>query len=154
MGLIIRKYTDSDFFDICKLENKIFKNDSYSVFFLRQAGEILRDTFFVAQKNNELIGYALGALDQGNPTKGWILSMGVTEEFRRKKIGEKLLDVLIKALKKKKVKEIFLSVSPENTQAISLYKKHGFQLISERKAYFGPNEDRYIMRKVIDLKKV
>lgn len=44
-------------------------------------------------------------------------------------------------------REVFLSVAPDNRGAILLYEKMGFSCSQEVSGYFGPGEDRLIMKK-------
>lgn len=72
----------------------------------------------------------------------------VSSECRNKGIATKLLNYFTNNYCKIN-DEIFLEVSCENTNAINLYKKIGFDIINIRKKYYG-SIDAYIMKKVIE----
>lgn len=69
-------------------------------------------------------------------------------KFRRNNIASKLLETMLIELKQKNVKTITLEVNVNNTDAISFYKKYGFEIISVRKNYYQ-NEDAYLMLKEV-----
>lgn len=54
------------------------------------------------------------------------LTMGVTSEYRRMGLGERLLEELYNAASEMNITEISLGVHKENLPAISLYKKQGW----------------------------
>ncbi|MBN1327972.1 MAG: GNAT family N-acetyltransferase [Candidatus Heimdallarchaeota archaeon] len=59
--------------------------------------------------------------------KGMVLEIGVLPEFRKLKIGQTLIVDFLTELKDKKCKEVILGVDEENTPAVNLYTKLGFQ---------------------------
>jgi len=76
----------------------------------------------------------------------FIHSFYVDRKFRSKGIGSKLLDGVIKLLKKEDLESIELTVDPENKIAIRLYKNFGFRIVGLRKDEYGMGIDRYLMR--------
>ena len=65
-----------------------------------------------------------------------ILTLGVLPEARRKKVGTHLLEALFPFLKEMGVGALFLDVDAQNTPAVSLYKKVGFEQVGMRKEYY------------------
>ena len=61
-----------------------------------------------------------------------ILNLCVDEDSRRLVFGEKIMDLLIEDIKSRGLNEIYFEVRSSNKQAISLYKKKGFELIGVR----------------------
>ncbi len=76
-----------------------------------------------------------------------IESVFVNKEFRKQGLASLLILGLEKALEEKKIEKIFLEVRKGNLPAQNLYKKHGFDKISERKGYYSDGEDAVIMAK-------
>lgn len=60
--------------------------------------------------------------------------------------GSKLLEKLIKYAKKTS-SLITLEVNENNTIAIHLYEKYGFEKVGHRKKYYNNKDDAYIMTK-------
>ena len=78
-----------------------------------------------------------------------IESVFVKKEFRKQGLASVLISELEKTLIQKKIEKIFLEVRKGNLPAQNLYKKHGFNKISERKKYYSDLEDAVIMAKEI-----
>lgn len=71
----------------------------------------------------------------------------VAPDFQGKGIGKEILDKLLVEIRKNKdVKEIWLSVHPQNKSALSLYLKSGFVISEHRENMYGPGEDRLILK--------
>lgn len=71
----------------------------------------------------------------------------VSEDYRLKGIGQKLLNFCIEDLKKNKVKTISLEVN-KNNKAVNFYLKNNFKIEAIRKQYYG-KEDAYLMIKKV-----
>jgi ribosomal protein S18 acetylase RimI-like enzyme len=110
-------------------------------------GIICRNSFLVAILDTEQVGYAIGALVQGEPHEAWILRMGVRDDQRRNGVGTILLSELLEVFRTLGVRTIRLTVSPWNVPALGLYLKAAFVQESYHEAYFGKDEDRIVMRK-------
>ena len=68
-----------------------------------------------------------------------IFGIAVDEKFRSRGIATKLLNRL------NDERKILLEVSEKNTNAINLYIKNGFKVISKRKKYYLDGSDAIIM---------
>lgn len=67
-------------------------------------------------------------------------------EHRNRGFGRAAMDALLEALDEAGL-ESFLTVAPQNTAGQWLYRKLGFQAIDRIENYYGPDEDRDIMRR-------
>ncbi len=74
-----------------------------------------------------------------------ISSIVVNTNYRRKGLGEKILNRIIEDLKKKKFTKIYLTVSPLNTGALLLYVKNGFIIFDYKPNVYGPGADRVFL---------
>ena len=74
-----------------------------------------------------------------------IVNIVVDPEYRRQHIASNLLDYVLKI---DGLENVMLEVRESNEAAIGLYKKYNFEIINQRKNYYG-NEDALIMRRVI-----
>lgn len=94
---------------------------------------------YVALEDGVLCGYLLGSLI---PPEGEVYRVAVLPFARRRGIGDALLDRFLA-----ECESCFLEVRKSNTAARTLYEKHGFSLIAERKRYYkAPEEDACIYR--------
>ena len=124
--------------DIFLLEKKSF-NKPYSVVTIEDMLKNSAIIFLKAVKadnglSGKLIGYASMQiiLDEAE-----IHNIAVDLSLKRKGVGKSLALQLIAAAKEKGVKRIFLEVNENNTLALSLYSKLGFEIVSVRQKYYG-----------------
>ncbi|SDZ50313.1 ribosomal-protein-alanine N-acetyltransferase [Evansella caseinilytica] len=99
--------------------------------------------YFVAIMGNRIIGY-IGVwiiIDEAH-----ITNIAIHSEYRRRGIGEKLLDGAMELAKMLGSKKMTLEVRVSNENAMRLYRKKGFQNGGIRKRYYTDNqEDAQIM---------
>lgn len=145
MKLLIRNLEKSDIDQIIKIEELAFGEFHWSreSFYSEVENEL--GNYFVAieEKTNVLVGYCgfWAIIDEAH-----ITTLAVHPDFRRKKIGEVLLQQMIKTAYEKKLKWFTLEVRMSNLSAISLYKKYGFESLGLREKYYQDNnEDAVIM---------
>ncbi len=149
MHFIIRPYHEEDFPSVSLMEESGLNESYRSAVFIRQMAEVCSETFLVAVREDEAIGYTIGTFVQHNPAEAWILRIGVREDMRKTGTGTALLRAVMDVLPPS-VQTIRLSVSPGNQPALSLYRKQGFEQEKCIQDYFGPGEDRIIMKKERD----
>jgi ribosomal protein S18 acetylase RimI-like enzyme len=150
MNFTIRTYKNDDFPAVTALEESGLHEPYRSAVFIRQMAEVCSETFLVAVLDDGAIGYTIGTFVQYNPVEAWILRIGVREDYRMTGAGTALLAAVMDVLYTHHVQTIRLSVSPGNLPALRLYAKQGFVQEKFVRAYFGPGEDRIIMKKERD----
>lgn len=74
-----------------------------------------------------------------------ITNIAVKKEFRKQRLGQDLLSLLISSAKEKNLRAVTLEVRSSNTPAINLYKKQGFVSFGTRPHYYPDGEDALIM---------
>ena len=105
--------------------------------------ELFSDIFYVAENDNEIVGFAIGGISIKNK-KGWLLDVVVQEDFRQKGIGTKLVITCIRSTARYCKRKIALTVEPNNP-AITLYKRLGFVNVGVEQSYFGADALRILM---------
>ena len=149
-GITIRVVESDDVGAILTLEKESFSREHYPLFFFVQAREIFSNTFLLAEdETRQPIGYILGAPIAQDPSQSWILSMSVTPTKRRNGVGSALLQAAQEALRSAGATKLFLSVAVDNSEAISLYRKFGYNEERTERMYFGKNQPRIIMSKFL-----
>ena len=100
---------------------------------------------------------AHGAVEDSGPIAGYIVAretagelhinnVAVRPEFRRRGIGESLLNRVIEEARRRKANAAFLEVRSANHAAQALYEKSGFRAIARRTNYYSePLEDAVVM---------
>ena len=74
-----------------------------------------------------------------------ILNIAVASPYKRQGIAQELLRHLIKILKEKNVRNIFLEVRVSNEPAQKLYRSLGFITLDKRERYYINGEDALVM---------
>ena len=99
--------------------------------------------YFIAREDGRIIGYA-GFWEVCG--EGDITNVAVEEAYRRRHIGSRLIEEMIKAAAERGLALLTLEVRRSNIAAQGLYRKYGFEIIGERRAYYADNrEDALIM---------
>ena len=93
------------------------------------------------KKNNQVIGFISYSLIYERAELNYIVT---DKDYRRRGIGQKLLDAALMDLKNNKVESFSLEVSIHNQNAIKFYLKNGFEKKAIRKNYYD-SEDAYLM---------
>ena len=100
---------------------------------------------WVARKNDAIVGYSLMmmVLDEVH-----LLNITISPELHGKGLGKTLLSFLFDDARSLGAKFMFLEVRPSNTNAIEMYRRFGFVVIGERRAYYPAaygREDAIVM---------
>ena len=137
-------FDESHVAPIAELEKLCF-SDPWSVRSIASELNNPLSLWFVAVNGEEVIGYvgSQSVLDEAD-----MMNLAVSGRYRRQKIGENLVEVLIENLRKRAVKSLSLEVRVSNEPAIRLYEKLGFAQVGRRPKYYAnPREDALILRK-------
>ena len=138
----IRKCKKDDLKELIKIEKQSFPSpypDDLMKYFVKNKNSIS----LVAEIENEIIGYIFAVLKKGDD--GHIVSIAVAPSHKRNKIGGALLNQVIKIFKLNSANKVVLEVRTTNDDAISFYKKFGFEIKGTLKDYYDGREDAYKM---------
>jgi ribosomal protein S18 acetylase RimI-like enzyme len=99
---------------------------------------------YVLENENEIVGFAI--LQVCGSFKGYIQSLCVSEKFRGKGIGTKLLQFCEERIRKISP-NIFICVSSFNKGAMKLYYEFGFKLVGELNDFVKEGFTELLLRK-------
>ena len=103
--------------------------------------------FMVATNDqDQIVGYA-AVLVVAPGVEADVLTVAVLPEYARQGIATHFMGELEKWSQEKQALAMMLEVGTENTRAIALYEKLGYQKIATRKNYYGQGLDAFVMRK-------
>ncbi len=94
----------------------------------------------------QITGYGVMSVGAG---EAHILNLCISESFRCRGIGRRLLSYLIERGTAAGMSEAFLEVRPSNTAAIRLYLSFGFEQVGMRRGYYqaaGGREDAAVLK--------
>ena len=89
--------------------------------------QLLELPTLVAVSNGLDVGMVRCARDRTSTETGWLISMWVAPEVRRKGVGGALVDAVIDWARSSGVNRLLLDVADDNTPAIALYARRGFE---------------------------
>ena len=111
------------------------------------ASELQNDLalWLVALHEDTVVGY-IGSQTVCGETD--MMNVAVHPDWRRRGIGESLIEQLIVQLKQRGSSNLSLEVRSSNGPAVALYEKLGFRQVGRRPNYYrNPKEDALILRK-------
>jgi ribosomal-protein-alanine N-acetyltransferase len=102
--------------------------------------------FYVAYHKKEIVGFLI--LHMRGALIGFIQTVAVKPEFRKKKIGTSLLDFAEERILRD-TPNVFMCVSSFNPIAKSLYERLGYKVIGELTDFIVPGHSEILLRKAI-----
>lgn len=143
--LIIRQAQIKDVKEMATLDVLCFTEPWSEDSFYKELTENKVALYLVSEIEGKVVGYAGVWLVSG---EGHITNIAVSPSFRRKKIAENMVTVMINVAEEENVKMLTLEVRQSNEAAKSLYRKLGFVEVGKRKKYYADNnEDAIIMNR-------
>ncbi len=140
----IRQFREEDVYDVFRIAFESL-TEKYSLELFIDIYYAWPSGFWVAE-GKEIIGFITGS--RQNKTAR-ILMLAVDRQYRRKGVGNALLNRFIFEAKKEGMNSVFLEVRANNKGAIEFYTKRGFQIISLLKNYYTNGDSAYVMWKII-----
>ncbi|MEV0358439.1 GNAT family N-acetyltransferase [Nocardia sp. NPDC050697] len=142
LELKCRPACSADLARIVAIEASAFP-EPYTYLMLRQLFDVHGSKWLVAEAEGLVIGYAL-MLE--NDDAALLFTFAVDPRHRGHGFGSALLrDAL-----SDRDKRVWLTVRPDNGEAIRRFEKAGFRRSRYEEEYFGPNEPRYVYEYPID----
>lgn len=102
--------------------------------------------------DNQIVGFAIcqWVLDEAT-----LFNIAIDPIFQGRSLGKHLLNELMKQLKEKGIKTLWLEVRESNAKAISLYEQSLFNQVDIRKNYYptpdGKRENAVVMAAYLDI---
>ena len=84
------------------------------------------DLFLIAEKDGKLIGTVLGGFDG---RRGMVYHLAVTADYRRKGLGEALMQAVEGRLREKGCLRYYLLVTQDNESAVKFYEQRGHECL-------------------------
>jgi ribosomal-protein-alanine N-acetyltransferase len=140
--MIITKAITSDASKLFTLEQELFSEVNYPLSRNGFYYHIKNNLLYVAKQDDEVVGYILTLVKRSHPK---VYSLGVSEAFRGQNIASKLFETTINELKVLGFKKLELEVRTDNTGAVQLYKKLGFEIQRTSEGFYLDGCDAYIM---------
>ncbi|EDZ63390.1 acetyltransferase, GNAT family [Sulfurimonas gotlandica GD1] len=140
--MIIRKAEPRDAVKLYKLEQELFDIENYPLSKSSFAYHLRNNLLYIAEVEGNIAGYVLVLIKRANAK---LYSIGVSEDYRGRKIAVKLMAIISKELVSLGFKVILLEVRVDNEIAIALYKRLGFNVKKRLEAFYRDGCDAYLM---------
>jgi ribosomal-protein-alanine N-acetyltransferase len=151
----LRRFEPRDLAHVVHI-NQVCLPENYSNGFYMDLYESYPETFIVAEIDREIIGYIMCRIESGFSgislrnlslsKKGHIISIAVLPSYRNKGVGQTLIKQALQAMSTRyEARNCYLEVRSSNDNAISLYKKAGFEVEKTIRGYYSDGENAYIM---------
>jgi ribosomal-protein-alanine N-acetyltransferase len=128
-----------------KLEKESFDRDAWPLIDLVSVLTFSNVIRLKAVEDGRMIGFVAGD-PRPRDGWGWIATIAVDANFRRRGIGTALLHACEKNLG---VPRARLTVRTSNRGAITLYEREGYAIMDVWKAYYNDGEDAIVMEKTL-----
>lgn len=145
-GVAIRTASWRDLGPAMDLERACFGKDAWPWIDVLAALSLPGTVRLKAEAGDRMIGLAVGERWSGRE-QGWIASLGVHPEYRRRGIGRRLLEACEESLGTKRIR---LTVRISNRGAIDLYRGSAYLPLEVWRRYYSDGEDAQVMEKERD----
>jgi ribosomal-protein-alanine N-acetyltransferase len=145
---IFRSAGPEDLPDLWRVDRLCFEPGiAYSQRELRRFLAIPGAESVLARADGELSGFAIGYPD--SPDLARVVTIDVSPSFRRRGLGQKLLDALLVRLAASGATRALLEVDVRNVGAIAFYRKLRFAKSGRLSSYYGRGLDAFEMSRNI-----
>lgn len=142
----IRPSRLEDLLSIVEVEKSAF-GQGYSFSNIRQYYDLFGDLLYVAETSHaKIVGYVLGGVTTRDNQVGWVLSIGLKQDYQEKGIGKQLMNTIQLQLHARSCRKILLTVPPAKDHTVRFYEKMGYTKQALWPDYFGANVPRYVMQ--------
>ncbi len=128
------------------IEEQCFDEEAFTK---RQIAYLLTDynaIALAAKTNSDIAGFIIAQIELAELEFGHIITINVAPNYRHKGIATKLLHEIESLLKQRGIVECRLEVREDNSAAIKLYHKLGYQTISKLERYYGKKHGLYLKK--------
>lgn len=147
MSTIIEDASPAYLNRLYEIESECFRLEAFTK---EQIAQLLRDynsIGLIARVDSRIVGFVIGMIYvDRSAVHGHILTIDVSPAYRRRRIGQTLLQEIEKIFRQKGVRTSHLEVREDNIAAIRLYTKQGYERIGRLKNYYGNAHGLYLKK--------
>jgi len=135
--VVVEKATDADFPFLADIHGESF-NQKWTDGDLQKMGANENNTCLLIRTKGSAGKPPLAfIIVQAVADEAEIITLSTSKAHRRKGFAQYLVEETIRRLQADRVKSLFLEVDENNTSAVEMYKKLGFQQVGERVGYYA-----------------
>jgi ribosomal-protein-alanine N-acetyltransferase len=122
---------------LCEIETECFSDEAFTREQILQLLKEYNCVNLVARVDGIIAGFVIGMIYVDRKALyAHILTIDVSPAYRRRGIGQMLLQEIERIFREKGVKDSHLEVREDNVTAISLYRKLGYEKIGKLRNYY------------------
>lgn len=140
--ITLRPLELSDVPRVAELERELFAHTAWSEALITAELRAPDRWYRAAEAGGLLVGYA-GLWFDGEVAQ--VMTIGVAPAHQREGLGTTLLEALLDRSRALGAGEVLLEVAVDNTAAIALYERFGFEVLGRRPRYYR-DTDAWTMR--------
>jgi ribosomal protein S18 acetylase RimI-like enzyme len=130
---------------LVELEREAFQESGLSIFEIPAFA--LFGRIYLFKVDGEVAGHSILARFFEKDS-AFLFSFALRTQFRGRKLSKKFMEMLLDELRSV-FDSVYLTVRPDNVPALKLYRDFGFQIVEKVRDFYGKNEDRLIMIKIL-----
>jgi ribosomal-protein-alanine N-acetyltransferase len=143
---VIQPASWRDFRQVLELERACFGTDAWPWIDILAALTFPETVPLKAVEDGRLVGFVIGDRKR-RESLGWIASIGVHPESRRRGVARRLLEACEASLGTPRVR---LTLRASNTPAHTLYQSSGYVDAARWRSYYRDGEDAIVMEKALE----
>lgn len=149
MSITIEDASFGDLDRLYEIETECFKEEAFTK---SQIARLLGDynsISLVARVERQIVGFVIGVIYADRKgLHGHIYTIEVLPAYRRRGIGERLLQEIESVFRHKDVEASSLEVREDNAAAIGLYRKLGYEAVGKLKHYYRNAHGVYLRKRL------
>ena len=149
----IRVYEHKDFATVCQLDTLCFPPQiAYEPDEIRYFLAQRRAIRFVAETERGVVAWILGKVSLGqtaNSSTGHIVTVDVHPGFRRRGIGESLMNALENEFRRHGCARARLEVAIDNLGAQAFYQRREYKIVRTLRHYYADGSDAFRMERAL-----
>jgi ribosomal-protein-alanine N-acetyltransferase len=142
---VLREASLHDFFKLKRLEKLCIGEDAWPWMDIFAALVFAQTVRLVVEIGEEIVGFVIGDRRRSQ-NLGWIASIAVHPDHRRRGFGTRLLQACERELDTSRVR---LSLRRSNAAALQLYRQQGYKETDRWPKYYRNGEDAIVMEKEV-----
>jgi ribosomal-protein-alanine N-acetyltransferase len=132
---------------LCEIETECFGGEAFTREQILQLIKEYNCVNLIAKVDGIIAGFVIGMMYVDRKALyAHVLTIDVSPAYRRRGIGQMLLQEIERIFKEKSVKASHLEVKEDNVAAIDLYRKLGYEKIGRLRNYYGNSNGIYFKK--------
>lgn len=133
--------------ELYDIERQCFKLEAFSKHQIAYLLTNYNSISLAGRANNELAGFIIGQIEiEQDVLVGHIITLDIAPEYHRKGVAQRLLQEIELLFKSRGITECCLEVREDNTAAVNLYQKSGYQKVAKLPNYYKTAHGLYLRK--------